>query len=245
MVCVFSALKREVDPFLDRLENLKKPRLPLPSYEGRLCGRVVRVVRTGIGGRALDAVLLEGCELLVSAGWCGALARGISTGDVVVSTAVFSGTREAGESGRFALRAAVPLDDSALPGPARLRAIQIRTGVPMHLGPTVTSDRVVRTAEEKTRLHLCTSALSVDMEDRPRMDLAKRCGVPFVSVRAVLDELGDAVPVRRPGAMSAIRACAAFASLLAKCGPASRNLAAVLAAFVESMPAPACAKNLK
>jgi nucleoside phosphorylase len=264
MVCVFSALKRETDPFLDRLECMKKVRLSLPAYEGRLSGREVRVVRTGIGLKALDPLLLEGCELLVSAGWCGGLAPEIRTADVVVATAVFPGTGETGEVGLLGLPSApVPVEAAVLLDSEQLRTIQNRTGVRIHLGPTVTSDRVVHTPADKARLHLSTSALSVDMEDRLRMEFAKRCGVPFVSLRAVLDELGDHVPGRSskspgsispikdlvpggpaprgpgPRMISAIRACGVYASLLAKSGPASRNLAAVIAAFIESSAPPA------
>jgi len=236
MICVLAALKSEIEPFLQRLGGLRSWKTHgLALYEGETGGRRVRVVKTGIGKKNIGPETVAGCTLLVSTGFCGALVPGIAAGDIVLSTA----TGSAASTSREGEGPPAPVTGGSsaafLPAgcPDSLAAFAERAAgecsVAMRRGPTVTADRIVRTPAEKAKLHEETGAIAVDMEDFHRLGLARAAGLPFVSLRVVLDELGE----RIPGVADPFRLPGDLARLLMKTGPCGRSLAAFLVRFFE------------
>jgi 4-hydroxy-3-methylbut-2-enyl diphosphate reductase len=134
---------------------------------GRLPG--VRVVRTGMGPRP---ALAAGPALV--AGVAGSLSAHVRPGDLVVASEV----RAAGRS--------VPVRSAAtLAGALR------RLGLPVHVGPIVSSPKPVDGAARRELAG--TGALAVDMESAY---LAPPTG-PFAVVRAIVDTPDH--PLWRPG----------------------------------------------
>ena len=234
MICVLAALKSEIEPFLQRLGGLRSWKTRgLALFEGETGGRRVRVVKTGIGKNKIDPETVAGCTLLVSTGFCGALVPGLAGGDIVLSIAIAASTAHSGK-GPPAPVAGDSSSASLTAGwPGSLAAAAERAAgecsVSMRRGPTVTADRVVRTPAEKAKLHTETGAIAVDMEDFHRLGLARAAGLPFVSLRVVLDELGE----RIPGVGDPFRLPGDLARLLKKTGPCGRSLAVFLVRFFE------------
>jgi 4-hydroxy-3-methylbut-2-enyl diphosphate reductase len=153
-------------------------RLEREAVRGRLPGALV--MRSGMGARRATATALTVAripfEALAVVGFCGATAKGLRPGDVVVAIEVRgSGSVHGCEATRIvaALEAA---------GIARV-----------HAGPVVSADHIVRGVE---RTSLATEgALAADMESAWLAPAA--AGRPFAVVRVVLDAPGG---LARPAA---------------------------------------------
>jgi adenosylhomocysteine nucleosidase len=150
----------------------------------------VVLVRTAMGERATDAaeraVGRTGATLLLSAGFCGALEPGLTTGDVIVAEAIDD------RRGRMEV-------DPALVARARSRLAAI--GLRAVVGRLRTVPGVVRSPEEKKELRL-GGALAIDMESAPLARWARDRGVAFLSLRVVLDRADEGLPAVGSGVPS-------------------------------------------
>jgi adenosylhomocysteine nucleosidase len=109
----------------------------------------------------------ERVDVVVSAGFCGALDPVLRTGDVFVASRV-----EAVERG-ISYPAGTPV-----------------TGRPFAGGTLISLDRVVSSAAEKRRLRQ-SGAAAVEMESAAVADFAGRAGCPFYCIRSVSDAAGE------------------------------------------------------
>jgi nucleoside phosphorylase len=234
---VVAALKKEIDLFLDALEGLRRRREGSCScYAGSLAHRPVRVIRTGMGRADVDPCLFGNCSLVLSTGFCGALSPLLARGDFVVSTNLVART-VTGERLQNASMPGAPanggLAKTRIPISKTMRKslerAALETGAVLWFGATFTADRVIRTPEEKAALHGACGALSVEMEDLHRLECAARSGLPFLSLRVVLDTRVERVPSLR----SAVRIPADTADLLKGANICARKLASLLVRFVE------------
>lgn len=222
MIHVLVAFKKEIDSFLDILARVEKKRVSgFVTYSGFLQGEEVRVIKTGIGQRNLDCSLLNGCSMIVSSGFCGALVPDVRAGDVVVMTEVLLAEKaaQAEKSSspwrRLFGERATPIGGGwAEESPAhrwidedsiqRSRSGELlwpdiqkclqAVDLQVHAGRTVTVPKVIKSYHHKAELHNVSQAISVDMEDYYRMEWAQNVRLPFLSIRVVLDELTDELP---------------------------------------------------
>jgi adenosylhomocysteine nucleosidase len=63
------------------------------------------------------------------------------------------------------------------------------------LGPILTVDRIVLTAEEKRNLAAESGAIALDMESAAIASAASACSVPFLAIRGVLDTIDEDLAV--------------------------------------------------
>ncbi|WP_051451844.1 4-hydroxy-3-methylbut-2-enyl diphosphate reductase [Actinospica robiniae] len=136
----------------------------------RGAGLETGVVQVGMrAGRAARVLPRDGAPVVL-AGVAGGLAKEVRAGDVVVSTEVH------GPDGAVVRCPAAPLLYAAL---RRMLPEEVR----IHLGPTVTSDRVVR---GKARAGLAAEGyLAVDMEASV---LGTLTDAPFATARVIVDD---------------------------------------------------------
>jgi adenosylhomocysteine nucleosidase len=184
--CVVFALGRESHFF--RREYRPRRRCAGAPCRAWLCGGpaggTVLLLETGIGsGRMTTALewllgrpILDHSpyqpDLIVSAGFSGALRPGLAVGDVVLATEV------------------ADLEGNTWPAtwPA---------GAPLpHQGRLLTVPHLVSNPEEKRRLGREHAALAVDMETATLARLCSRHGVPFGCVRAISDDVDTALSPR-------------------------------------------------
>jgi len=172
-VVVLAALERELAPL----------RLGLLRSRATL-------VRTGVGPRLAAAATRQhaaGTRLLVNTGCCGGLTAGLRPGTLVIADRVL----EDPGPGRSLLEASSP-DPSWV---SRTLAAGRSLGLTCVSGPTLTVRRALFTPEEKRRGHERSGALAVDMETAAVARAAARAGVPYLTVRVVLDAADESLPL--------------------------------------------------
>jgi len=207
MVYVLVSLKREIRFFLSLMQNSKKKKVyRFQVYRGALSGEEVCVVLTGMGKKLPGQAIFTKPGLIVSTGVCGALKPGIKTGDVVISEKLLSCDERMLKK---ILNGELSVEDVSL---NNLETCNIEEAVvnqvvdavkdvetSVHRGVTFTAPAIIRNYREKAALNMYLKVLSVDMEDFYRASLALKLGLPFVSVRVVLDEVRDDIPTFKSG----------------------------------------------
>lgn len=153
-------------------------------------GLVPHVEVSGMGhaaaARAAERLAGRGVSGLMSFGYAGAIRPGIRRGAVVVADSVEAHDGEHYETDSY-WRAELA---QALSGLADIR-----------VGSFKSVRQVVSTATDKHHLAGRTSALAVDMESGAIAGVARRYGLPFIAVRAIVDEAHHAVPAIVSGAV--------------------------------------------
>ncbi len=192
MILLFYAFAREIAPFKRRLQHRAPLALDgLDGFRVEVGGREFAAVAHGIGHkrasetarRAFD--LIPDAELVIGTGVVGALSAGLKPGDLVLSdrTIMIHGDGQVGEQ-----VTAISV--------AHLRAIGrslANAGIAYSTGAILTSHRVLATGAEKRRAKESTGAIAVDMETAAIAAEAAARGLPFVAIRAVLDEVDDEI----------------------------------------------------
>jgi len=219
MICVFFSFKKEVDSILERIEGITgKKNKNFMLYEGSFKNIEVRFVRTGIGYREISDDLLFGCSAVISTGFCGGLSPNLQAGDIVLSREIVYVNRKTIQS---ILTGGVknnifkrnPVLQVPCPSPY-MRVLKNRlqkmtsaqNNIQVHVGRTVTSERVLHGSEEKNKIHNYFDAVAVDMEDFFRAAYVQRRQIPVICARTVLDRADDTVPsIKSIASLSAIQ----------------------------------------
>jgi adenosylhomocysteine nucleosidase len=178
-VVIFAAMRWECLPLVRQLRRVERHHTPAAGvWRGAIGDRRVAVVRTGIGleraAAAAAAVEIGGADLIVSTGCAGGLAATLAAGDLVLATAI------AGADGAPSM---------AVDAAARTRAGEAarRAGLTILEGPMLCSPVVLPGAAEKQAAYARTGAVAVEMESAAIARRAAAAGIPFMSVRVVLD----------------------------------------------------------
>jgi adenosylhomocysteine nucleosidase len=192
LIFLFYAFAREIAPFKRRLQHRAPLALDgLHGFRAEIGGKEFAVVSHGIGHkratetarRAFD--LIPNAELIIGTGVVGALSGGLKPGDLVLSdrTIMIHGDGRVDEQ-----VTAISV--------AHVRAIGrslANAGIAYSTGAILTSHRVLATGAEKRRAKERTGAIAVDMETAAIASEATARGLPFVAIRAVLDEVDDEI----------------------------------------------------
>ncbi len=192
LILLFYAFAREIAPFKRRLRNRAPLALDgLHGFRAEIGGKQFTVVGHGIGHRrASDTArrafdLIPGAELVIGTGVAGALSSGLKPGDLVLSDR----TLTIHTDGQVAEQI-TPVGDAHIRAVGRSLAI---AGIAYSTGAILTSHRVLATGAEKRRAKESTGAIAVDMETAAIAAEAAARGIPFVAIRAVLDEVDDEI----------------------------------------------------
>lgn len=192
MILLFYAFAREVGAFKRRLSD-PTPLVheDLRGFRAVVGGKEFTVIGHGIGQRRAREIArrafdsMPRAELVIATGVVGALSSDLKPGDLILADRVFASRAEgeiAEQVGAF--------------GDAHLRAIGrslSMAGVNYTTGAILTTHRVLTTGAEKRRARESTGAIAVDMESAAIAVEAAERGLPFITLRAVLDEVDDEV----------------------------------------------------
>jgi adenosylhomocysteine nucleosidase len=186
-IAIFAALRWECRPILRHLRRVKRGHAAQGTFwRGQASGRDIWLIKAGIGGQHAAAAtqVLDRSgrfDLFLSTGCAGALVPELVPGDLAIATAVIgdaSGARYETDPAHRE-RACVAAQRAAL-----------RTVV----GPVLCSPRVLATAAAKQAATVRTGSVAVEMEGAAVGALAQRAGVPFASVRTILDAATTELP---------------------------------------------------
>ena len=130
-------------------------------------------------------------EAIVSMGFCGATKAHQRSGDLIIATGVINLPGSPFEW-------SIPIESDSI-GPNKSLTLAARTaveiaGLDYHLGPMVTISRLATTSGTKRWLGNMTGAIGSDTRSHPVAAAAAKKHIPWVSVSAVLDELGVNLP---------------------------------------------------
>ncbi|HVO25984.1 MAG TPA: hypothetical protein VMW56_20385 [Candidatus Margulisiibacteriota bacterium] len=179
-IAIFAALHWECRPVLRHLRQVARQRVGgFTAWHGATrCCEVV-LVKTGMGitqAAAAAQTIRDSSDgaLFVSTGCAGALAAELMPGDVVLATTVVRGD----SAGAFVT------DPEQRERAQRAAAREVLRVVS---GPVLCSPEALMTAEHKRAAAARYGAVAVEMEGTAVAREAARRGIPFISVRAILD----------------------------------------------------------
>lgn len=153
----------------------------------------VLVITGGIGPRRTQQTLERFTNVpftaVLSVGCAGALIPGLTTGQLILAPDVcmWSAKTEA-TLDRF------PADDRLL---SYVRAAASQAAVPTAEGSLFTSTSILFTPEDKAQQGRVTGAIAVEMESAVHAAFAAAQGLPFLTLRVILDPVGMALPVMK------------------------------------------------
>ena len=179
-IAIFAALRWECTPVLRALHSVRRQHLgPLTAWRGVLGAHEVWVVKTGIGvARATAAARMvvseTRCRFFVSTGCAGALAPQLRPGDLVIATAVV----ESAGGQRLAIDRGLHEAASGIAQRAALRTTS---------GAVLCSPTMLATAAAKHAAAAEFGTVAVEMEGTGMATCAAHEGIPFLSVRTILD----------------------------------------------------------
>jgi adenosylhomocysteine nucleosidase len=188
MLVIFYAFKREIAPVLTRLTQ-RQTRPDLNGFEGRVGNQNILLLATGIGqararARAEHALaLISPPRLAIAAGVAGALSGELHCGDLLLADSLLLRT----EVGSPRVFQADPLLLQAAERNLRRATVQF------HRGALLTAGSVLKDRAAKQMAGELSGALAVDMESAAVAEVLERHTIPWLCLRAVLDELEDEV----------------------------------------------------
>ena len=170
------------------LAALKQELAPIRRIVG---DDVARFARTGVGPqKAAEATRRHGpgASLIISTGCCGGLVAGASPGMLVVPREILRVTD--------LCATAVPEPDVELRRLTCLLAEQL--GLHCSARALATVEQALTTPASKQECHRRCGAVAVDMETAAIAEAAAELGIPYVSVRVVLDTFDETLPELPP-----------------------------------------------
>lgn len=192
-VAILAATARELAPahsVCAHFGRIRRRRVGRFTHDiGRFKDVEVHLIKTGIGHQnarlAAEAVLSAlSPDALLSTGYIGGLGTE-GVGALILGTRLQDWTLERSAT-------TITVDEGLLVA-AGLAARE--TGRAWRQGPIITVARVVWRAREKQALAEASGAIGVDMESAAVGHVAALGEVPFLSVRAVSDTVGDDLPM--------------------------------------------------
>lgn len=186
-IAIFAALRWECRPILRHLRRLERGRVAQGTFwRGEASGREIWLIKTAVGEQraaAATGVLDQGgrFDLFLSTGCAGALAPELVPGDLAIATAVIGNASGAQYQTDPVHR-------------ERARVAAQRAALRTVVGPVLCSPRVLASAAAKQAAAVSTGSVAVEMEGAAIGALAQQAGVPFASVRAILDAATTELP---------------------------------------------------
>ena len=240
MLYVLASFKKEINYLLDIVEIIDKKRTGKKVYyRCKLNDKEFHIVKSGLGKKSIlmDFNQFSDCSMIVSTGFCGALATDFKNGDIIISNQIITTADNEAynlmikgkEIGDKDLRFEIFGLDQEMIG--EYIKVLSEDNLKVRFVKTFTSPRIVRNKAQRRSLNKITGAETVDMEDIFRFDFAKKIGADFLSVRVVLDEISDDIP----GFSDGFKMGQKLTGIISKMDRAAQSIAVALERYIKMM----------
>lgn len=206
---IIGAMDIEVDALKEQMVDVTRVnKASMEFYQGKLNGKDVVVVRSGIGkvNAAVCTQILADVfevEAVINTGIAGSLRNEINIGDIVVSTDALQHDMDAVEFGYpkgqipgmkvFSFVANAALRETAV------RVCQkVNPDIQVFEGRIVSGDQFIASAEVKNEIIKEFAGYCTEMEGAAIAQTAYLNGIPFVVVRAISDKADNSVMMDYP-----------------------------------------------
>lgn len=184
-VGIVAALKRELDPLLDKCDRVKRYTGGEFTFRGGFLRDLrIATVECGVGAaraqRATHALIdAHAPRWLLSIGYSGGLTDQLQIGDIVVANRIVPAD------------AAAPADDAGLKIDLKMPSDESKG---LYVGRIATAGHIVRTVAEKREIAERTGAIAVDLESLAVAEVCRERKVRFMAVRGISDDCSADLP---------------------------------------------------
>lgn len=182
------AMPEERRAILARATNIRKEQAGgCVIYNALLAGRLIAVIEAGMGIAAASAATkiladIKNPQLLVSAGFCGAVRSGCAVGDIILCKQLWQ-YNEHGAS-----RPDLAIKQSKI---SEIENSLQQFAVPVKSGCFITTSSIVSKAELAAKLPADLLNPVLEMETAAVAKVAANRGIPFLGIRTVSDDAGE------------------------------------------------------
>ena len=209
MIGIIGAMYEEVQSLIESMDAVQKTEwASMAFYQGKLCGKDVVIVRSGIGkvnAAVCAQVLVDrfGVDALINTGIAGSLDAAIDIGDMVISTDAVQHDMDATIFGD-PLGQVPRMDVFAFPADASLVKLAVDANreanpdIRTFTGRIVSGDQFVSDSEVKDRLVKNFGAKCTEMEGAAIAHAAYLNHVSCVIIRAISDKADNSAVMDYP-----------------------------------------------
>lgn len=202
MIGIIGAMEEEVARLKEQMEEVEvKTKASMDFYRGRLMGKEVVVVRSGIGkvnaGICTQILVDEyGIGAVINTGIAGSLRAEIDIGDIVLSTDALQHDMEATAFG-YPVGQIPRMDtlsfaaDETLRETAKDACERVNPDIHVHQGRVVSGDQFISDKEKKNWLIENFDGYCTEMEGAAIAQAAYLNDIPFLIIRAISDKADD------------------------------------------------------
>lgn len=209
MLGIIGAMDEEVAKIKEQMEDVSvETKASMDFYQGKLNGRPVVVVRSGIGkvNAAMCAQILADryqVDAIINTGIAGSLNADIDIGDIVLSTDTIEHDMDAVSFG-YPLGQIPRMDTLSFTADEKLRTLarkvceQVNPDVKVFEGRIVSGDQFISDKDKKKWLVDNFSGFCTEMEGAAIAHAAYLNQIPFLIIRAISDKADDSATVDYP-----------------------------------------------
>lgn len=209
MLGIIGAMDEEVAKIKEQMEDVSvETKASMDFYQGKLNGRPVVVVRSGIGkvNAAMCAQILADryqVDAIINTGIAGSLNADIDIGDIVLSTDTIEHDMDAVSFG-YPLGQIPRMDTLSFTADKKLRTLarkvceQVNPDVKVFEGRIVSGDQFISDKDKKKWLVDNFSGFCTEMEGAAIAHAAYLNQIPFLIIRAISDKADDSATVDYP-----------------------------------------------
>lgn len=202
IIGIIGAMEEEVARLKEMMEEAEvKTKASMEFCRGRLMGKEVVVVRSGIGkvnAGICTQILVDEYDVcaVINTGIAGSLRAEIDIGDIVLSTDALQHDMEATAFG-YPVGQIPRMDTLSFTADAKLREIakaaceRVNPEIHVHEGRVVSGDQFISDKEKKNWLIENFHGYCTEMEGAAIAQAAYLNGIPFLIIRAISDKADD------------------------------------------------------
>jgi len=198
-IAIMGAMREEIEPLLERVENIKKNEYGKNTYyEASYKGKDIVIAYSKIGkvfASLTATILIEkfGCDKLLFSGVAGAINPNLNIGDLIIADALCQHDLDITAFGHP--HGFVPEGEVCISTDKSLRVIAKevanKNSLTLHEGLIATGDQFVACTDRKSFISSTFQADALEMEGASVAVVCDALGVPFFVLRAISDSAND------------------------------------------------------